>query len=596
MLLPDPVNSISYRKYAINYKVNISLAIITCIMLWSNMSMAQGTWKQVATTSPDLNAGVMLLLTNGTVMVKTKTGFDGSGNYWNKLIPDVNGSYVNGIWSSMAPMTYSRFYFSTQVLRNGNVYVAGGEYGNGKAKCEIYDPLADSWSPGPNTLIPSDSFFDANSEILPDGKILQAIVIGGSLRNYIYDPVANTYTLGPNSLKNHDESTWVKLPDSSILYVDIDDTTSERYIPSLNRWIKDDTLHVRLYDTFGKESGAGFLLPDRRVFFIGSTGKTAFYTPSGDTTHGTWTTGPDIPDSLGAPDAAAAMMPNGKILCAFSHVPTDSIEFHKPTYFYEFDYLTDSFTKIHAPIGGDTMSCPSYYTNMLNLPDGSILFSTQYSSKYYVYTPSGKPLAAGKPTIDAITKIDCYTYMATGKNFNGISEGSCYGDDWQMATNYPIIRLTDDESSVSYARTYNWNCTGVMTGNLPDTTTFSIDPALPEGTYSLQVIVNGNPSDNFAFSTCSAGIPVITTSQSKGLYTYPNPATNEANLVFNSVNGGKYSLRLIDVLGRVMREETINAATGKNTHNIYINELTKGIYTVMLGNENEILKTKIVVE
>src|SRR5438270_4433674 len=97
--------------------------------------------------------------------------------------------------------------------------------------------------------------------------------------------------------------------------VDTVGANSERYIPSLSRWVDDSTVPVRLYNGLG-ELGAAFLLPDGRAFFLGGTPHTAFYTPSGTTNAGTWTAGPDIPSGFGVTDGAAAMMVNGKILCA----------------------------------------------------------------------------------------------------------------------------------------------------------------------------------------------------------------------------------------------------------------------------------------
>ena len=71
--------------------------------------------------------GVMLVLSDGTVMCKTYAGgTDGIGNTWDRLTPDANGSYIAGTWSAMAPMYDTRLYFSSQVLMDGRVYVAGG--------------------------------------------------------------------------------------------------------------------------------------------------------------------------------------------------------------------------------------------------------------------------------------------------------------------------------------------------------------------------------------------------------------------------------------------------------------------------------------
>src|SRR5204862_3171162 len=106
------------------------------------------------------------------------------------------------------------------------------------------------------------------------------------------------------------EASWVKLPDDSILTVGRNSTTAERYIPSLNRWIRDANVPVALYGN-GSEIGAAVLLMDGRAFFLGGNGNTAFYTPSGTTNNGTWVAGPDIPNTLGCPDAPLAVLVNG---------------------------------------------------------------------------------------------------------------------------------------------------------------------------------------------------------------------------------------------------------------------------------------------
>ena len=77
---------------------------------------------------------------------------------------------------------------------------------------------------------------------------------------------SNLWVAGPTLFRGsyQDEASWVKLPDDSILTIDPFGTNSERYIPSLNRWINDANVPVSLYDPFGFELGAAFLLPDWR--------------------------------------------------------------------------------------------------------------------------------------------------------------------------------------------------------------------------------------------------------------------------------------------------------------------------------------------
>src|SRR5262249_23082281 len=120
--------------------------------------------------------------------------------------------------------------------------------------------------------------------------------------------------------------------------------TSERYIPSLNEWVQDGSVPVSLFTPLtpsgGCEEGSGHLLPNGNVFFLGGNPVTAIYTPSGNTTPGTWVAGPAIPNGLGAYDAPAAMMVNGKILCALGS-PTGLL--HRSTF-------TNTITRLtHLP-------------------------------------------------------------------------------------------------------------------------------------------------------------------------------------------------------------------------------------------------------
>jgi len=453
-----------------------------------------GTWTPLANFAPG-GIGTMLLLTDGTVLAQ-----NGSGTAWCRLTPDIHGSYINGTWSSLAPMSYSRLYFSSDVLRDGRVLIAGAEYGTGTNSAEVYDPVGNTWTTTPPPPGGQTRFFDSISKILPDGNVLVSPVgpatSGGTV---IYSPVANTWSVGPTLFRGfyQDEASWVKLPDDSILTVDPFGTSSERYIPSLNKWINDSVLPVAVYDPYLFEEGASFLLPNGKVIYLGSTGHTALYTPTGTTNAGAWTAGPDIPNSQGTPDAPAAMMVNGVILCAVSPVPTTNT-FTTPTSFYEYDPVANAFTQVNGPTGS-TLSGPSYNTRMLDLPDGTVLF-TDYGSLLYVYQPSGAPLAAGKPAITGITTNLDGSFHLSGTLLNGISEGAAYGDDAQMNSNYPLIRMTNAVGNVYYARTFNWSSTSVMTGSTPESTDFTVPAGLPAGTYSLVVVANGISSDPVSFT------------------------------------------------------------------------------------------------
>ncbi|MGZ4987734.1 MAG: BACON domain-containing protein, partial [Limisphaerales bacterium] len=456
---------------------------------------------------------LMLLLPDGTVMAQNS----GTSVAWYRLTPDIHGNYANGTWTTLKSMHDNRLYVSSDVLKDGRVFIAGGEYGRGTKTAEVYDPLCNAWTMAPPS---GQSFSDSVSKVIANGNVM-VCPVGPSPSGHVifFDITANNWIAGPKLFRGsyQDEATWVKLPDNSILTIDPFGTHSERYIPSSNTWVDDGVLPVSLYDSFGSELGAGFLLPDGRVFYLGATGHTAYYTPTGTTSPGTWVAGPDIPNAQGTPDAAAAMMVNGKILCAVSPVPTSANHFPSPTSFYEFDYVTDSFTSINAPTGA-TESNPSYYTTMLDLPDGTVLHA-HFASQLYTYTPDGPPLAAGKPTISAITQNTNSTFHLTGTGLNGICEGACYGDDLQMDSNYPLVRLTNSAGNVYYARTFNWSSTGLMTGSAVVSTDFVLPAGLAAGTYSLVVVANGNASDpvSFNFQPIIVSVPASATEGSAPL-------------------------------------------------------------------------------
>ena len=573
----------------------ISLRIITPLILLyiicsGNRAIAQGRWVPLANKAPNQNIGVMLLLTDGSVIANCapRPG-DTISSIWSRLSPDALGSYANGTWSYIAPMYHNRLYFSSQVLQDGRVYVAGGEYGNGKRSAEIYDPVADVWPVGcslPGNLpFALDTIADGNSELLPDGKVLQAVV-RSDRQTFIFDPATDSFYTASPSLGGHDESTWVKLADSSILFIDLQTRNSERYIPSLAKWLPDATLPDDLYDSLNEETGPAFLLPDGRAFFTGGTGHTAYYTPSGDTTKGSWTAGPDLPGNLCTPDASGAMMTDGNILLTLSAQPRFKDDFQAPTYFYCFDYRTNLYTRITAPDGQDTLAGPSYITHMLDLPDGGVLFSSGGSTQYYEYIPANAPLPAGKPVVNEVMKQTCSTWMASGTLFNGITEGAGFGDDWQMATNYPIVTLTNGDS-VYFARTHHWNRTGVMTGNLPDTTLFDLPAGLPEGYYQLRVVANGNPSDPVVFSTCNAVA-------SNGVTVSPNPANDAVHIGFMATTAAAWGMRITNMMGQTVLQQQGTCDPGNNTLSVNTTLLARGVYILELEHNGQRAQRKLV--
>ena len=169
-------------------KCRFPLVLWSVMWLYATPVFAQ--WTALSSTAPAGNNGVMLLLPDGRVLCKSNAGGDSRGNLWDILTPNSSGSYVNGSWTTSSAMSKTRLYFISQVLADGRVFVAGGEYGTGGNFSEIYNPLTDTWS---GELNYGKFISDANSEMLPDGKVLGAPV-GDRPNTFIWDPVTNTFT------------------------------------------------------------------------------------------------------------------------------------------------------------------------------------------------------------------------------------------------------------------------------------------------------------------------------------------------------------------------------------------------------------------
>src|ERR1035441_9662853 len=245
-----------------------------------------GTWTDLTHQNPASyapGAGHAVLLTDGTVMSHDDSGY---WTNWYRLTPDSSGSYANGTWA-VVPMRFNRYAFASQVLRDGRLFVAGGEHGDGGTNAEVFDPVSNVWTtipvpPGLLNTIPmgGEGIGDAESVLLANGDVLiypvYPAVCGGTL---LFHPASNTFTQGPTLFRirncNEDEAGCVKLPDDSILMVDSESTNSSRYIPASNSFIDDASLPVNLWDDKMFEIGPAFLLPNGKAIFFGANGHTA---------------------------------------------------------------------------------------------------------------------------------------------------------------------------------------------------------------------------------------------------------------------------------------------------------------------------------
>ncbi|HZP23234.1 MAG TPA: hypothetical protein VFB04_07295 [Terriglobales bacterium] len=468
------------------------------------------------TNQPTFRASVPLLLTDGTVLMQD----EGAQDWW-RLTPDQNGSYVNGTFTQIAslPAGYSPLYHSSAVLPDGRLIIEGGEYNFGQSVWTdlgaIYDPLANTW-----TSVDPPPFFgtccgfghptigDAQSVILFDGTYMQANCC--TTDEALLDPVNLTWTrTGSGKFDINDEEGWTLLPNKQVLTVDAyvfaydpTGTNSEIYVPGSGKWHSAGSTIVQLWDSAAacggqndatQEVGPAVLRPDGTVFATGANtcgGGASGHTAIFNSNTATWTAGPDFPPNLNIADGPAALEPNGNVLMVAS--PGYGA---RPITVLEWDGA--NLNTVPGPPRASRDG--SYVCNFLVLPTGQILF-TDFSRDVEIYTPSGSYAPSWAPRIQSApsTVSPGGSYSISGHLFNGMSQGAAYGDDVQAATNYPLVRITNNATGhVFYSRTHDHSSMGVAFNGLVSTH-FDVPANQETGPSTLVVVANGIPSQSVA--------------------------------------------------------------------------------------------------
>ncbi len=487
------------------------------------------------------------LLTDGRILVEA-VAVDDNLNYAfveYALRPDRFGSYVNGTWTRVAslpnaqtsvnPTGWGPIAFASAVLPDGRVIYEGGEYNGGQfalsSQGAIYDPRDDIWTvvappnfenlypadppdlPGFNSIytyprypVPLtsdlvDAIGDASSVVLPDGTFMLASKL--SRQQALLDATTLTWTLtGAGKRDVNSEEGWTLLPDGKVLTVDTDLDYwfglvpnyhvghSEVYDPKTGTWSSAGET-VGLLTAFPDgEMGPAVLMPDGIVFATGAEGANSLY----DSYQKVWSPGPSFPTidfngqklQLLASDTGAALLPNGHVLQS-----ADTYGEAPPTRFFEFD----GQRLIPQPDIPDSRIDGGVY--FLVLPSGQIL-EFDGNTDVEVYTPAvdEAPPWYAPSDIEVPKELSAgETYRLEGRLLNGVSQGAMEGDDYQMATNYPLVRITNDQTHhVFYSHTHDFSSMAVA-NRQPASTWFDVPANQEQGPSLLEVVTNGVASE-----------------------------------------------------------------------------------------------------
>jgi Galactose oxidase, central domain len=418
-------------------------------------------------------------------------------------------------------------------------------------KMAVYDPKANTWT---KVAPPKgwDTIGDSPWSLLADGRLLLGQKF--SKRAAVLDPKTLTWTEVNTTGKDdiHAEEGFTLLADGSVLTVNMTDFPyAQRFIPNADptqtHWVDAGQTPQKLPATdsnsanpiiWGQgqppyyapgEIGPAILRPDGTVFATGaacdvqgpSTQPSACviyqphaYTAIYDTKTGKWTAGPDIPTHEGAGDTFASLLPNGNVFMQTNppgnnnhdrlaranarllsirngamhlHTAADAQDTCPPGYPYIKAYEFDGANLTHESVA-DFCGQPS----LLLLPTGEVMMNGQV-----LYETAGSFKNAWRPTINqAPTDVAAGgSYDISGTQLNGLSQANAFGDEFQVATNFPLVRITNSNTGhVTYATTHDFSSMGVATGSTIVAAKFDVPKTIETGNSTLEVVANGIPS------------------------------------------------------------------------------------------------------
>ena len=215
----------------------------------AEVDVTTNTWSAAPAMPTERVAGhTATLLTNGKLLIVGGVKSDGGTAAADLFDP------VTATWTSVAPMATMRSSHAATLLPDGRVLVTGGStvstsaakgYVN-NASAEIYDPVANTWTPTPPM---SAARSHHTATLLPDGKVL---VVGGENVLYlveptaeIYDPVSNTWS-APRAqpVVPRSQHTATLLPSGLVLIAGGFDIVDGLLTPASTAELYDPVLHT----------------------------------------------------------------------------------------------------------------------------------------------------------------------------------------------------------------------------------------------------------------------------------------------------------------------------------------------------------------
>jgi hypothetical protein len=425
-------------------------------------------------------------------------------------------------------------------LISGHRIVAGNIFNN---STYIYSVDTDSWTQGA-TKVYNDRSDEEGWTAMSGGNFLTYDLFQSVANNAGYAEIYNSAQNQWTAISPADGSAKGTLPvltspalgfelgpelrlqDGRALVIGANQHTG-LYNPASNSWSAGPDIHGVLSNPFGTIRHANFggddapaaLMPNGHVLLAADAGPNPI-TQSGNATAGSAvisgipsTAGLQLFWSVFQADGGTNVIPPNTVITSIDsrhqiHLNNNAAAaaqqislvfggvFSGPTQLFDFDPQANRISPVSPPLNDPNLpTFAAFVTRMLMLPNGQVLFNDGLGNQLYAYTPRGSTNPAYLPVVERVTHDDG-VFTLTGRQLNGPSDASAYGDDAQSNENFPIVRLQDSNGLVFYCRSTDWTSTSV--GNIPrESVKFTLNPAVTPGIYQLIVSAGGVSSAPF---------------------------------------------------------------------------------------------------
>lgn len=113
-----------------------------------------------------------------------------------------------------------------------------------------------------------------------------------------------------------------------------------------------------------------------------------------------------------------------------------------------------------------------------------------------------------------------------------------------------------------------------------------------------------NPNNGSKISTQNIDYYIINISPASGiaennfisnLSLYPQPASEQIHISFNAPTSDKINLKLMDITGKTVLQQSFSTTAGENKLNIDVSHLDNGLYFYTLSNSQSSISNKIII-